>query len=104
MTQDLTAITTPFGLLDEQTQGALRSAGAAGAKIEYFGNLGWEVVQKPIWNDWYAYRVKLEPPKPREWWLTICDGYIHVHSAPIAARIYTDHNTRVETVHVREVL
>lgn len=70
---DLTAITTPFGLLDDATQGALM---AHGGPWEYLARTVPENL--PIWNEttrpaWWrdaTYRVRpapVEPPKPREW-------------------------------------
>jgi hypothetical protein len=61
---DLTAITTPFGLLDAETQGALR---AHGGPYEIFGACGW-VDYDPTWHTPCTYRVKPSPPKPREAW------------------------------------
>lgn len=63
---DLTTITTPFGLLDAETQAALK---AHGGPWEYFGTGGWSQAGHPHqWHDGYAYRVKPAPPKPRERW------------------------------------
>lgn len=62
--QDLTKITTPFGLLDKETQEALNSYKG---KIQvYLGQKGW--VDKygaldPLWLD-FTYRAKPEPLKP----------------------------------------
>ena len=66
---DLTAITTPFGLLDDTTREALK---AHGGPYECFVNLdGWVDVAGSLWPvSSYTYRVKPQPPKPREWWLT----------------------------------
>jgi hypothetical protein len=69
---DLTAITTPFGLLDEVygpgTQEALK---AHGGPWEYYDDgAKWEDCQIPMWVDRTTYRVKPAPPKPREWWAT----------------------------------
>lgn len=68
---DLTAITTPFGLLDEATQEALK---AHGGPIERWGAYeGW-VICPPLWQAPTVYRVRpapVEPPKPREAWLRV---------------------------------
>ena len=57
---DLTAITTPFGLLDASTQEALR---AHGGPYEWFWLGKWNDCEyEPIdWDDDYTYRVKAEP-------------------------------------------
>ena len=98
---DLTKITTPLGLLDEETQEALR---AHGGPYETWNSQGG-------WRDWteygspefdytnLVYRVKPAPPKPREWWLSIGNtGRIYAHAEPV--RDDGDH----EIIHVREVL
>lgn len=81
----LTKITTPFGLLDEATQKALRECG--GPYQRYCG--GW-------WEDcginesWLqtTYRLKPQPPKPREFCVELDDaGFafrVHEDGAPIA--------------------
>lgn len=64
---DLTKITTPFGLLDAETQEALK---AHGGPIEAFmANGTWEVAHATSWYASVTYRVKPKPPKPREVWL-----------------------------------
>lgn len=64
---DLTAIKTPFGLLDDATREALKAHGGP-----------WEIWSGAVWDEpsypgrfdgWYTYRVKPQPPKPREWLL-----------------------------------
>jgi hypothetical protein len=64
---DLTAITTPFGLLDEATREALK---AHGGPIEIYTGKGWGERPDERWWDTLVYRVKPQPPKPREWWVT----------------------------------
>lgn len=56
-TPDLTSITTPFGLLDEPTQEALR---AHGGPYEAFGWVGF-VACDPQWKNTITYRVKPYP-------------------------------------------
>lgn len=101
-TPDLTAIKTPFGLLDDATREALK---AHGGPWEYFGPGG-------DWRDWtnntnpwfseLAYRVKPQPPKPREWWIEF-DGrykgfaYPHEHQPEKM-------DGRNTLIHVREVI
>lgn len=65
---DLTKITTPFGLLDEATQEALK---AHGGPYERYNGEAW--IQADLNNDWPAvtYRVKPHPPKPREFWVLL---------------------------------
>lgn len=55
---DLTALTAPFGLLDEATQEALR---AHGGPYETYGTGGWHPVSDPAFRSWTAYRVKPSP-------------------------------------------
>ena len=62
---DLTKIATPFGLLDAETQEALR---AHGGPYEVYRSLGWGDVLQPSFDAIYAYRVKPARPKPRECW------------------------------------
>jgi hypothetical protein len=65
---DLTKIATPFGLLDAQTQQALRDHFAAGGEVEVFAN-GWH---KAVYADFSSlgspvtYRAK---HKPLELWV-----------------------------------
>ncbi len=54
---DLTKITTPFGLLDEETQKALLKASKTKC-IQTFGNDGWRDVKNPYFSAAYAYRVR----------------------------------------------
>lgn len=57
-TPDLTAITTPFGLLDKATQDALR---AHGGPYESYDVRGWHNVSNPSWVVYRVYRVKPQP-------------------------------------------
>lgn len=62
---DLTAITTPYGLLDETTRAELVAHG--GPYEAYSGLRGW--VAKPVPLDWSpaaTYRVKPAPPPVTE--------------------------------------
>lgn len=65
---DLTAITTPWGLLDDATREALK---AHGGPYEYW-NAKRDEWREPCGGpDWFkadVYRVKPQPPKPREVW------------------------------------
>ena len=96
---DLTAITTPFGLLDRETQEALK---AHGGPWEWFaGSAGWAVsLHNPTdWHPAYVIRVKPAPPKPREWFVSggncIWDTY---------AEAYNACDRGEKPIHVREVL
>jgi hypothetical protein len=59
---DLTKITTPFGLLDEATQNALRDAYKSGKIIEAYDCGGWDSPSDPdafpVWHCQTAYRVR----------------------------------------------
>lgn len=64
---DLTAITTPFGLLDAETQAALRSHGGP---YEWYASADGWIEWSPNWDSPNTYRVKPAPPKPRDAWAT----------------------------------
>jgi hypothetical protein len=57
---DLTAITTPFGLLDAATQETLR---AHGGPYQWFGQKGWQTTSgnTDCWVKCHTYRVKPAP-------------------------------------------
>jgi hypothetical protein len=55
---DLTKITTPFGLLDKETQERLK---AHGGPYEMVQIDGWQFWDYPTWTPYMTYRVK---PKP----------------------------------------
>lgn len=66
---DLTAITTPFGLLDADTQAALK---AHGGPYEWWHGVDWFTSERrPAWAGHFVYRVKPQPPKPREIWMRV---------------------------------
>ncbi len=48
MTTDLTTITTPYGLLDEDTQKAMKECGGP---WQYYGRYGWGPMDE---RDWYG--------------------------------------------------
>lgn len=75
---DLTKITTPFGLLDEETQDALM---AHGGPYEYWASIGkWSDVRlNPAWGVATTYRVKPQPPKPREWWINYDNDVVLIY-------------------------
>ena len=62
---DLTKITTPFGLLDTETQDALRRAFHDGAKIDYWSGDEWaQLDDDPCFFGRATYRVRPEPERP----------------------------------------
>ncbi len=69
---DLIAITTPFGLLDDATREALMAHGGPYQYAAPENNWEWfDVFDKPLWRSQNIYRVKTQPPKPREWWMRL---------------------------------
>lgn len=98
---DLTKITTPFGLLDEATQEALRECGGP---WEVFYDDGWNVTYQPGWFYNLAYRQR---PQRREWWAV---GK-HLHDTRAEAEAFlkkiSEENRALDfgnVIHVREVL
>ena len=69
MTQDLTKITTPFGLLDVETQAALVAAYKDGQTIQFHTSGGfWKHrYPAPLWFKTKTYRVKPEPVTYSMW-------------------------------------
>jgi hypothetical protein len=101
---DLTKITTPFGLLDEATQEALK---AHGGPYEMYdgGDAGWQAMPDPSWVDTCVYRVKTSPPAPRDFWIWrnatgAVMGLFRKPTAPEDVHFLTGD----EITHVREVL
>ena len=69
---DLTALTTPFGLLDAETQAALK---AHGGPYEWYSEGGW-IDWAPRWAQSSVYRVKPQPPtKPGIDWSHVAKEY-----------------------------
>jgi hypothetical protein len=73
--QDLTKITTPFGLLDEETRQALVAHG--GPYEHWHGTTGWFETQKsPNHFATFVYRVKPQPlTKPTIDWSHVAPEY-----------------------------
>jgi hypothetical protein len=94
---DLTKIEKPFGLLDAETQEALR---AHGGPYEMYGYDGWTYNGMPAWSPNTTYRVKPQPPKPRDFWLT--DNGCYWFTREDAMTAYGDPGEKI--IHVREVL
>lgn len=59
---DLTAITTPFGLLSEEVKSALA---AHGGPYEIVDESGWSEKLFKVFGDKYTYRVRPLPPEPK---------------------------------------
>jgi hypothetical protein len=103
--QDLTKITTPFGLLDEETQKALR--GNNGPLECYEDDVGlWLEVDRPHWFAGKVYRVKPQPhkpqpQKPREFWIV---GEGEAWDSYEEARASTKYMSDKAIIHVREVI
>ena len=62
---DLTALEKPFGLLDVATKQALQTHGGP---WEVFIDGKWQPKATCRWQPAYAYRVKPQTVKPREFW------------------------------------
>ena len=104
---DLTKITTPFGLLDAETQEALKTHGGP---WEYY-DVGseWEDCTDAAWIDRTTYRVKPAPPKPREYWIAEWGpDYEGRQSftdiASMASYLDGTRKDKLRITHVREVL
>ena len=71
---DLTALTTPFGLLDAETQAALM---AHGGPYEFWDSFGaWTDIDEPSWSGTVVYRVKPQPTtKPSIDWSHVAPEY-----------------------------
>ena len=63
----------------------------------------WDDVIHPDWDFAnYNYRIKPEPPKPREWWISSHGGFTApAYPNEASARAYP---LAHEVIHVREVL
>ena len=72
MTQDLTKITTPFGLLDAETQDALRQAYSDNieAQMQIYTSGGWRyyIGLNSDWCESFTYRIKPESEVVSRWW------------------------------------
>jgi hypothetical protein len=65
----------------------------------------WYVIEYPNWmHEDAEYRIKPEPPKPREWWI---NDYGNSLAIPVESRESADlcaGPNRIRCIHVREVL
>ena len=93
---ELTKIDKPFGLLDPETQRALK---AYEGDVEVYLSHGW-VTSTAVWCSRLVYRAK---PQPREWWLNVYEGATTAYDTKAQAdRKATP--TRLACVRVREVI
>ena len=105
---DLTAITTPFGLLDRETQEALN---AHSGPLEWVScNGGWIKWTNlpgnicPVNHGHLTIRVRPAPPKPREWWIVRqADGAVCAFSSFDDANSVASHSL-FPIIHVVEKL
>ena len=62
---DMTAITTPWGLLDDDTREIMVSLADTEAFEVYAGRYGWITIDAaPLWNEASVYRVR--PARPED--------------------------------------
>jgi len=91
---------TAFGLMDKVygpgTAAALRDSGGPW-EVFYHDGL-WTLATAPTWHAAAAYRLKPQPPKPREWWVV---GGCEAWDNEEEARNYA---LSRDVVHVREVI
>ena len=59
--KNLSTITTPFGLLDKETQDAMQAAWDSGCDVECFDGYDWLYIETPNWNPKTLYRIKSKP-------------------------------------------
>ena len=59
--ENLSQITTAYGLLEEDTKNAMQGAWEAGCGLEAFDGLDWFHVECPNWHGSTVYRVKSKP-------------------------------------------
>jgi hypothetical protein len=111
---DLTAITTPYGLLDDETREQLKAHGGPYEFAAWESEWRWLSINgaSPLWSRANVYRVKPQPPKAREWRINVGDteaGAFVLHKSRESA----DRGRRngcgeivgdIKIVHVREVL
>ncbi len=107
---DLTAITTPFELLDEDTQQALMERRSVDKRLKVLLNGDWcDSKDDPRYTPQLTYRAMPQPPKPREWWLLVAIAK-ETEAEAIAFREECDRQSpgldmlNVPIIHVREVL
>ena len=88
MTHDLTKITTPFGLLDTETQKALMEAHRNGKAAQIYTRRGWcDTKLTPDWCASVTYRIKPESEVvSRCRWVNVYTQYLGLfeHSRELA--------------------
>ena len=58
---DLTKIEKPYGLLDKETQDALKAHSENGGEIQRYYQRGWMRLVAQAWDHAFVYRAKPEP-------------------------------------------
>ena len=64
---DLTKITCPFGMLDDDTQRKLDDHADAGGVVEIWRDHGWSVCKYINWDEYLTYRAKPKPQRLVTW-------------------------------------
>lgn len=95
---DLTKITTPFGLLDDETCQRLRNSG--GPYQAFMGDV-WIDGDFAGFNPKLTYRVK---PQPREFWVNVHPDFDPVVHRTEKEALQSRLGTSSRTIHVREVI
>ena len=69
MTQDLTKINSPWGLLDEETKTAVKKAERNGKIVQWYSDAGWADHHPSLhgWIESVTYRIKPEPEVVSRW-------------------------------------
>jgi hypothetical protein len=63
----------------------------------------WRLAITPVW-DWYHYEYRVKP-EPREFYINIYAGHTgYPYPTKDAADKDSEHNNRLECIHVREVI
>lgn len=65
--EDLTQITCPFGMLDDDTQRKLDNHAAAGGEVEIWRDYGWSLCKYINWDEYLTYRAKPKPKRLVTW-------------------------------------
>jgi hypothetical protein len=84
---DLTKITTPFGLLDDETQAAMQ---AHGGPYEVFCGDGWAEDPYPSWFGGHTYRVKPTPLIGAASFYTVDDPKFYSMTPYTYSNLYAD--------------